>query len=155
MDSDVWVVTFVGKEWRDSGSSGRGIVVCKFGERKKSQPINLLIIAINVDELLEGLICSLCLSVAFQVVTRSEMEVDVEDFSKGLEKMQDEFGTSIGNDIFGNSMFRENLFNKDVRNHVERGTEGERESHKLQFRVRDCIEMYRIHCTYLQFRVRD
>ncbi len=30
VDSDIGMITFVGKEWRDSGGSVQSIVVCKF-----------------------------------------------------------------------------------------------------------------------------
>ena len=48
MDGDVRVVSFVGKEWGDTGSSTRGIVIGEFSKGKECVPIVLLVVAENV-----------------------------------------------------------------------------------------------------------
>ena len=47
MYGDVWMIAFVGEEWRNSGGGTRSVVVGEFREREKVSPIVLLIIAIN------------------------------------------------------------------------------------------------------------
>ena len=43
MEGKVWMIAFVGKEWRDTCSFTRGVVVGEFSERKESGPVFLLV----------------------------------------------------------------------------------------------------------------
>jgi hypothetical protein len=56
VDSDVWVIAFVGKEQGCSCRCARSIVVSEFSEGKKRRPVILLVIAENPEVLFEGLI---------------------------------------------------------------------------------------------------
>jgi hypothetical protein len=52
------------------------------------------------------------LSVAFRVVTGSEVKLHVECLSERTEKFGDEFGTTVRGDMFGNSVFGEHVSNE-------------------------------------------
>ena len=82
MDGDSRIITLVGKEWRYSSSGIRSIVVRGFHQREKGAPVILLIVGENMDVLFQGLVDMFCLSVAFWVVTRSEMEFHVQGFAE-------------------------------------------------------------------------
>ena len=77
MSHDIGVVTFVGEKWRNSGRSCGGIVVSKLTKREKAGPVVLLVVAEDSKILLEGLIEPFGLSVAFQVITRCEVNLHV------------------------------------------------------------------------------
>ena len=77
VNSDIWVITFVGEKWRNSGRSHGSIVVSKLTKREKAGPVVLLVVAEDLKVLLEGLIEPFSLSVAFQVITRCEVNLHV------------------------------------------------------------------------------
>ena len=52
------------------------------------------------------------MSVTFQMVTGSEVELHVKCFSKGTEKAGDEFGATVRSDMFWNAMFGEHVHNE-------------------------------------------
>ena len=99
MYHDVWVISLVSEEWGYSGGSTRGIVVCKFREREKLSPIVLLVVAVNPDVLFQCLISGFGLSVAFRMVTGSEMKFHIESFSERPEEMRDELHSAVGGDV--------------------------------------------------------
>jgi hypothetical protein len=65
MDGDIRMLTFISEERRDACSSVRSVVIGKLCDRKEVSPIVLLIITVDTEILLQGLIHSFCLSVAF------------------------------------------------------------------------------------------
>jgi hypothetical protein len=83
---EVWVVTVVGIEGGNSSGGGRCIVVSEFCYRKKVGPVAMLVVAIDAEVLIQGLVSTFCLAIAFRVVTRSEVEVHVECFAQCVEK---------------------------------------------------------------------
>ena len=99
MYRDVWVISRVSEEWGYSGGSTRGIVVCKFHEREKLSPVFLLIVAVNPDVLFQCLISAFGLSIAFRMVTGSEMKLHIESFSERPEEMQDKLHSAVGGDV--------------------------------------------------------
>jgi hypothetical protein len=90
MDGDVRIVTFISKEWRDACRSVQSIVVGKLCDWKEVSPIVLLIITVDMEILLQGLIHLFCLSVIFGVITGGEMELHIECLSEGAEKRRHE-----------------------------------------------------------------
>lgn len=78
MNSDIGVIAFVGEKWRNSGRSRRSIVVGKLTKREEAGPVVLLIVAEDPKVLLEGLIESFGLSIAFWVITRCEVNLHVQ-----------------------------------------------------------------------------
>jgi hypothetical protein len=86
MRGEVWVVTFVGIERWNSGGGGRRIVVSEFRYQKKAGPVAMLVVAIYVEVLFQGLVSMFCLAIAFGVVTRSKVEVHVKCFAQCAEK---------------------------------------------------------------------
>jgi hypothetical protein len=77
MDGDVWMVTFISEEQGDACHSIRSIVVGKLCNWKEVSPIVLLIITVDVEILLQGLIHLFCLSITFGVITGGEMELHI------------------------------------------------------------------------------
>ena len=106
---EVRVVSFIREEQRDSCSSTGGIIVRELCQRQEIGPVVLLVVVVNPKVLLQGLIGLLCLSVAFGMVARCEMELHVEHGPKQAEKVQDEFSASVGSDTGRNSVFQEDV----------------------------------------------
>ena len=69
MNGEIRVVTFVGEERRNSGSSVWSIIVSELCQWKQAGPIILLIVAVHLEVLFEGLIDTFCLAVARSEVT--------------------------------------------------------------------------------------
>ena len=112
MDSDVWVVTFVGKEGRGTGRCARSIVVSEFSEGKERRPVVLLVVAKYSEVLLEGLIESFSLSVSFQVIARGEVNLHIQRFSEGAEKAGNKLGSAVTSNMRRDSMFGEYVDNE-------------------------------------------
>ena len=72
-------------------------------------PIVLLIIAKYSQVLFQSLVCSFRLTITFGMISRSEVELHVECFSKRSEKSRKEFGASVGGYMFRDSVFREHV----------------------------------------------
>ena len=81
MDAKVRVVTFVGKERRDSCGCVRSVVVGELSDREKLRPIVLLIGAVDANVLFQGLIHSFGLSVCFRMIARSEVKFHFQCFA--------------------------------------------------------------------------
>jgi hypothetical protein len=86
MDGDVQMVTFISKERRDACSSIWSIVIGKLCDQKEISPNVLLVITVDTEVLLQGLIHSFCLSVTFRVITRGEVEFHIECLTVGVEE---------------------------------------------------------------------
>ena len=99
MYHDVRVISLISEEWGYSGGSTRGIVVCELREREKLSPVVLLVVAVNPDVLFQCLISAFGLSVAFRMVTGSEMKLHIESFSERPEEVRDELRSAIGGDV--------------------------------------------------------
>jgi hypothetical protein len=69
VDSDVQMITLIGKEGGDTSCSGGNIIVGKLSQRKEGGPIVLLVIAINPKILFKGLIGPFGLTITFGVVS--------------------------------------------------------------------------------------
>jgi hypothetical protein len=78
---EVWVITFVGKKGGNAGRGVRSIVVGKLRDGQEFGPIVLLVIAIDPEILLKGLVCPFGLSIAFWMITRGKVESHVQCFS--------------------------------------------------------------------------
>ena len=81
MDAKVRVVTFVGKERRDSCGCVWSVVVSELSNREKLRPIVLLIGAVDANVLFQGLIRSFGLSVHFQMIAGSEVKLHFQHFA--------------------------------------------------------------------------
>jgi len=95
----VRVISLVGEEWRYSGGSTRSIVVCKLREWEKSLPIVLLVVAVNLEVLFQCLVGAFGLSIAFRVVSRGEVKLHVESFSKRPKEVRDELRSTVEGDM--------------------------------------------------------
>jgi len=69
VNSDVWMISLISEEWRNTGSSTRSIIVGKLHKREEFRPVVLLIVTIYMEVLLECLICAFSLTITFGVVT--------------------------------------------------------------------------------------
>jgi len=109
---DVQMVTFVSKEGCNTSSGAQSIIVSEFCQREEFRPIVLLIVAIDLNVLFQGLICSFSLSVGFGVITRGEMELHIQSYSKRLEEVGYKLGALVGSNVRPNTMFKEYMYNK-------------------------------------------
>ena len=78
VNSDVGVITFVGKKRRNSGRCCRGMVVSELTKREEAGPVVLLLVAEDPKVLLKGLIEPFSLSITFWVITRCEVNLHVQ-----------------------------------------------------------------------------
>ena len=69
----------------------------------------MLVVAVAAEILFEGLICAFGLSVAFWVISRSEVKLHVEGFTESAEEMGDKLRAAIGGDVEGNAVLGENM----------------------------------------------
>jgi len=69
MNRDVWVVSLVGEERGHTSSLARHVVVGELGQRKQLRPVVLLVVAVSVEVLLEGLIGPLGLTIPLRMVS--------------------------------------------------------------------------------------
>jgi len=93
------VVALISKEERRTSSLVWGIVVHEFRERKKCGPVVLLVVAVAMQVLFQGLVNPFRLAVTLWVVAGSEVELHVQHFSKTAEEVGHELRTSIGSTV--------------------------------------------------------
>ena len=103
------MVAFISEERGNPGGGTQSIIVSEFCKRQQCIPIVLLVIAKYLEVLFQGLISPFCLTVAFGMVSRGEMELHIKCFSKRMEKLGDELGATVGGHMFGNTVFREDM----------------------------------------------
>lgn len=84
------VVTLVREERGELGRGVRSVVVCELRERKKGDPIVLLIIDIDAKVLFEYLIDVFRLAVSFWVIRGGEVGFDMEELREGRPEPRDE-----------------------------------------------------------------
>ena len=113
-DGEVRVVTLVGKEWRDTSGCTRSVVVSKLCEREELSPVVLLVVTVDAEVLLEGLVGMLCLPIPLRVISRGEVELHVEGFTKRVEEVGDEFRTSVRGGMSGYSVFGEDVGDEEL-----------------------------------------
>src|ERR1700735_2106742 len=113
MNGEVRVVTLVGKKRGNPGSRTWGVVVGEFCKWEECIPIVLLVVAEYTQILFQGLIRPFSLSITFGMISRCEVESHVECLSEGAEKSRDKLGTTIGSDMFGDTMFGEHVSDEE------------------------------------------
>ena len=64
--------------------------------------------------MLESLIHPLGLAIAFRMIAGGEMKSDIEGLTEGVEKVRDELRASIGGDVRGNSVLREDVEKEEL-----------------------------------------
>ena len=109
MDGKVWVIAPVGIERGNGGSHARSIVVSDLREWEQSEPVVLLIVAVDTDVLFQGLISVLGLTITFGMVSRGEVQLHVQGHAKRLEEVRDKLGTPITGHMGQNPMLREDV----------------------------------------------
>ena len=72
------MVAFIGKEWRYSSRGIRSVIICKLHDWKEVRPIVLLIVAIDLEVLFQGLVHVFSLSVTLGMITRGEVKLHVK-----------------------------------------------------------------------------
>lgn len=87
VDGDCGVISLVRKERGNSGGRAQSIVVRELREGQESRPVVLLVVAVDSEVLLQSLVDSLGLAVAFGMVSRSEVETHVQSLSKRAEEV--------------------------------------------------------------------
>ena len=71
--------------------------------------MGLLVVTISPEVLLQSLIDSFGLAVAFRMISGSKVETHVEGLPEGAKEMGNEFRTSIGGDVRRNSVLGEHM----------------------------------------------
>jgi len=99
MDSDVQVVSFVGKERGGTNRCAQSIVVSEFSEGKERRPVVLLVVAKYSEVLLKSLIESFSLSVSFWMVAKGEVNLHIQCLSKGSEEAGDKLGSTVADNM--------------------------------------------------------
>ena len=69
VNSNVWIISFISEEWRNTSSSTQSIIVGKLHKRQEFGPVILLIITIYTKILLEGLVHTFSFSITFGIVS--------------------------------------------------------------------------------------
>src|SRR6266481_4606502 len=87
MDCKIRMVTLVSKEGCDASSGTGGVVVCKLHEGQKAGPVVLLVIAVYLEVLFEGLISVLSLPITFQMIAGCEVQLHIKGHAQGLEEV--------------------------------------------------------------------
>ena len=72
-DQVITVIAFVGVEWGDLHCGTRGIIVCELAEWEELVPVVLLVVAVDLDILFQGLVSALSLPITFQMVIQGEV----------------------------------------------------------------------------------
>ena len=85
------MIPFVGKEGRHTGSLAWSIIVGEFCQGEKHGPVILLVVAVSVKVLLEGLVDPFGLSISLRVILQGEVELHVECSTKATEEVRDKF----------------------------------------------------------------
>ena len=80
MCKDAGMVSFIGKKWGDSSGGIRGVIISKLSNGEQIRPIVLLVVAVYLEVLLQGLIHLFGLSVTFGMITGGEVELHVQGF---------------------------------------------------------------------------
>ena len=109
----VRVVAFVRKERRNASSVIHSVVVSELGHGEERRPVVLLIGAEDSEDLFEGLVDSLSLSVGFWVISGGEVEIHVQSFPQGTEEDGHELGATVGSNVSRYTMFREDVSNEE------------------------------------------
>ena len=73
MNSEIQVIALVCIEQGDFHCGAQGIVVCKLPEWQKLEPVVLLVVAVGLDVLFQGLVSMLSLPITFWVVSSGEV----------------------------------------------------------------------------------
>ena len=68
VNSNVWMISLIGKKWRNTSSSTQSIIIGKLHKRQKFRPVILLVITIYTEVLLKSLVCVFGLSITFGMV---------------------------------------------------------------------------------------
>ena len=84
------MVTLVSEERRHTSCLARCVVVGELSQRKQLRPVVLLVVAVGVEVLFEGLIDLLGLSIPFRMIPRSEVEFYIKRCAEAAEKVRDE-----------------------------------------------------------------
>src|ERR1700731_2145436 len=92
VDGYARVVAFISIKWRNSSCLTWGIVVSKFRKWEKFGPIILLMIAIGLEMLLQGLIHPFGLTICLWMMSGCEMEGHVKHFPRDWKKCETNSG---------------------------------------------------------------
>ena len=74
----------------------------------------MLIVGEDPDVLFQGLLDTFCLSIAFRMVSGSEMEFHVQGFAERSKEVRDKLGAVIRHNMGRNTMFGKYMDNKEL-----------------------------------------
>ncbi len=89
VNCEVRVVSLVGEEREYTSCFTRCIVVGELSQRKQLGPVVLLVVAVGVEVLFEGLIDPLSLTIPFRMIPRSEVELHTKRCAEAAEEVRD------------------------------------------------------------------
>ena len=108
------MITLISEEWRDTSGHTRSIIVSKLHKREEFSPVVLLVVTVDAEVLLKGLVSMLCLPIPLRVISGGEVELHVKGFTKRAEEMGDKFQTSVRGGMSRYSMFGEDVGNEEL-----------------------------------------
>jgi len=68
VNEDIWTISFISKEWHNTGGNTKNIIIREFHKWQKFIPVILLVIIIYIEVLLECLVCEFSLFIIFRIV---------------------------------------------------------------------------------------
>jgi len=68
VNRDVWMITLISKEWRNTSSNTRNTIVRELYKQQEFGPVVLLVITIYMEVLLEDLVHVFSLFITFRVI---------------------------------------------------------------------------------------
>jgi hypothetical protein len=113
VDGDVWMIAFVGEEWRDPSDGTRGVVEGKLSKEQEVGPVVLLVRAVRTEILFESLISPFGLAVGLWMVARGEVELHVKGLAESSEEARDKLRASVEGDMQGDTVFGEDMHDKE------------------------------------------
>lgn len=102
-----------GEERRDARGGVRSVVVHELREGPKISPVILVIVAVDSEILFEGLIDAFSLSVGLRMMSGGMVHANAKQFGEGVEKLGDEFSTTVGGEVRQSTVFGEHMDEED------------------------------------------
>ena len=107
------MIPLIGEKEGDTCSCTQSIVVGKFHKGQKVSPVVLLVVTIHIEVLFQILISSLSLAIPLWMVSRDEVEIDIQSLIEGMKEMRYKLWTPIRGDIREDSMLGEYIGDKE------------------------------------------
>lgn len=114
VDGQIRIVSFIGKEWRQTSRRIWSVVVSELGERQQRLPVVLLVGTVTTKVLLERLVGALGLAVGLWVIARREMDFHVKELTERPHEGRNKFRTSVAGNVLRDAMFGDDMYEEKV-----------------------------------------